>query len=52
MYPVSFTNIHHDVTDLLNQVWLKIQKLEYLESKTTFLRNKNILDLCLWVLNL
>ena len=27
--------------------WLKIQKLEYLENKTIFLRNKKILNLCL-----
>ena len=27
--------------------WLKIQKLEYLENKTNFLRNKIILNLCL-----
>ena len=33
MYPVSCTNTHHDVTDL---VWLKIQKFECLEDGTYF----------------
>ena len=34
MHPFSFTYTHHDVTDLLNFGWLKIQKLEYLENGT------------------
>ena len=34
MHPASFTNTHHDVTDLVNMGWLKIQKLEYLENGT------------------
>ena len=31
---VSYTNTHRDVTDLVNDGWLKIQKLEYLENGT------------------
>ena len=27
--------------------WLEVQKLEYLENETIFLRNKKILNLCL-----
>ena len=34
MNPVSCTNIHHYVTDLVNRGWLKIQKIEYLENGT------------------
>ena len=39
MHPVSCASIHHDVTDLGNQGWLKIPKLEYLEN-ITFLQNE------------
>ena len=37
MYPVSCTNFHQNVTDLVNHgimLWLKIHKLEYLENRT------------------
>ena len=35
MFPVSCTNTHQDVKDLLNHMGLlKIQKLEYLENET------------------
>ena len=34
MHPVSFTNTHHDVTDLVNHGMIKKQKLEYLENRT------------------
>ena len=34
MHPISCTNIHHDVTDLINQGLSKIRKLEYLENGT------------------
>ena len=34
MHLASCTNIYHDVTDLVNQGWLNIQKLEYLENGT------------------
>ena len=34
MQPVSCTNIHYDVTDLINHEMVKIQKLEYLENET------------------
>ena len=34
MQPVSCTNIHHDVIDLVNQGMVKIKKLEYLENGT------------------
>ena len=34
MQPVSCTNTHHDVIDLVNQGMVKIKKLEYLESGT------------------
>ena len=34
MHPVSFTNTHHDVTDLVNHGMVKKQKLEYLENRT------------------
>ena len=36
MQPVSYTNPYHDVTDLVNMGWLKIQKLHYLENGTYF----------------
>ena len=46
MHPVSCTNTHHDVTDLMG--WLKIQKLEYLENRTQlFYEIKKILNLYL-----
>ena len=48
MHPVSYTNIHHDVTDLVNQIvventntWISWEK------NITFLWNKKILNLCL-----
>ena len=48
MHPVSCTNPHHDVTDLVNhgidkntKTWIS------LEQKITFLLNKKILNLCL-----
>ena len=28
------TNTHHDITDLVNQGWFKIQKLAHLENET------------------
>ena len=34
MQPVSFTNTHHDVTDLLNHGIVKNTKLECLENGT------------------
>ena len=34
MHPVSCTNTHHDVTDLVNHGMVKKQKLEYLENRT------------------
>ena len=34
MYPISCTNTHHDVTDLINHGMVKIQKFEYLENGT------------------
>ena len=40
MQPVSCTNAHHDVTDLVNHGWLKIQKLEYLENGTKLFYEK------------
>ena len=43
MHPVSCTNIHHDVTDLVNHGIVKNTKIEYLENGT-FLRNKKILN--------
>ena len=43
MQPVSYTNTHHNVTDLLYD---GTAKLEYLgEWNITFLRNKKILNL-------
>ena len=43
MQPVSYTNTHHNVTDLLNH---GTAKLEYLgEWNINFLRNKKILNL-------
>ena len=34
MHPVSCTNTHHDVTDLVNHGIIKVQKLEYLDNRT------------------
>ena len=34
MHPVSFTNTHHDVADLVNHGMVKNIKLEYLENGT------------------
>ena len=34
MHPVSCTNTHRKTTDLVIMVWLKIQKLEYIENRT------------------
>ena len=34
IHPVSCTNTHHDVTNLLNRKSFKIQKLEYLKKGT------------------
>ena len=34
MLPISCANNHHDVTDLANRGWFKIQKLEYLKNGT------------------
>ena len=34
MQPVSCTNIHYHVTDLINHGMVKIQKLEYPENGT------------------
>ena len=34
MHPASYTNSHHDITNLVNIGWLRIQKLEYLENGT------------------
>ena len=33
MHLVSCTNTHRDVTDLVNQGWLKIPELKYLENR-------------------
>ena len=43
MHPVSSTNTHHNITDL---VWLKIQKLQFLKTEHIFLQNQKI-NLCL-----
>ena len=35
MHPVSYTNTHHDITDLINHRMVKnTKKLEYLENET------------------
>ena len=48
MHPVLCTNTHHDVTDLVNHGMVKNAKTRITsEQKTTFLRNKKILNLCL-----
>ena len=46
MHPVSCTNTNHDVTDLINHGWLKIQKLEYLETEHKFSMKQKALNLC------
>ena len=43
MHLVSCTNIHYDVTDLVNQGMVKIPKLEYTESGTYFYVINNFL---------
>ena len=44
MHPVSYSNTHHDVTDLVITGWIKIQKLEHLENETSlFYETKKIL---------
>ena len=44
----SSTNIHHDVTDLVNQGMVgNTKNLNILKQNITFLRNKKILNLCL-----
>ena len=44
MNPVSCTNTHHDVTDLVNNGVVKIQKLGYLDNGTKlFHETKNFL---------
>ena len=48
MHPVSCTNTHHDVTDLVNHGVVENTKTWISwEQNTTFLRNKKILKLCL-----
>ena len=48
MYPVSCTNTHHDVTDLVNHGMVKNTKTWISwEWNITFLRNKKILSMCL-----
>ena len=48
MHPVSCTNTHHDVTDLVNHGMVKNTKtLISQERNIAFLWNKKILDLCL-----
>ena len=36
MHPVSNSNTHHDVTNVVNIGWLRIQKLEYLKTEHNF----------------
>ena len=48
MHPVSWTNTHHGVTDVVNKVWLKIQKSKYLENGICFTKKLKIkINLCL-----
>ena len=48
MHPVSCTNTHHDVTDLVNHGMVKNTKTWISwEQNITFLQNKKILNLCL-----
>ena len=35
MHPISCTNTHHDITDLLNRRMAKTKKLEYPENGTS-----------------
>ena len=47
MHPVSCTNTHHDVTDLVNHGMVKNTKTSISrERNIIFLRNKKILNLC------
>ena len=44
MQPVSCTNTHHDVRDLINLEGLKIKKIKYLENgPQLFFETKNFL---------
>ena len=44
MHPVSCTNSHHDVTDLVNHGMVKNKEREYLENRTYFsTKKKNLL---------
>ena len=48
MHPISCTNTHHDVTDLVSYGIVENTKtLISQERKTIFLRNNEILNLCL-----
>ena len=48
MHPVSCTNTHHDVSDLVNHEMVRNTKTSLSrERNITFLRNKKILNLCL-----
>ena len=48
MHPASCTNIHHDVTDLVNHEIVKNTKTWISsERNITFLQNKKILNLCI-----
>ena len=48
MYPASYTNTHHDVTNLVNHKMVKNTKIWISwERNTTFLWNKKIINLCL-----
>ena len=42
MHPVSCTNSHHDVTDLVNHGMVKNKEREYLENRTYFSTKKKI----------
>ena len=47
MHPVSWTNTHHDVTDLVNHGMVKKIKIQILwEQNIALLRNKKIVILC------
>ena len=44
MHPVSFTNSHHDITDLVNHGMVKNRRTWIsLEQKVTMLQNKKML---------
>ena len=48
IHPVSCTNTHHDVTDLVNDGMVKNTKTWISwEQNITFLRNKKIINMCL-----